>query len=156
MSSDGSWIAGWGDLGGPANTQSFIVHISPSLTASADHFSASAGGQIDFTLDAGTDNASRNYILLGSVSGTDPGTPLPGGLVVLPLNWDLFTTLMIENLGTSVFPGFLGALDGSGMAKATLNAGPGVGLAGITMHFAFALNAPWDFVSNPVAVDIVP
>jgi hypothetical protein len=27
---------------------------------------------------------------------------------------------------------------------------------GITMHFAYALNGPWDFASNPVGVEIVP
>ncbi len=28
--------------------------------------------------------------------------------------------------------------------------------AGLTIHFANALNNPWDFVSNPVGIEIVP
>jgi hypothetical protein len=51
---------------------------------------------------------------------------------------------------------FTGMLDGSGMAAAQLNLGPAPGAAGTTLHFAFALNAPWDFASNAVPVSIVP
>ncbi len=25
-----------------------------------------------------------------------------------------------------------------------------------SIYFAYAMNAPWDFVSNPVAIDIIP
>jgi hypothetical protein len=50
---------------------------------------------------------------------------------------------------------FLGTLDGSGTATAQLNVPAGSGATGLTMHFAYALNNPWDFVSNPVAVEIV-
>jgi hypothetical protein len=102
------------------------------------------------------DNAKRNYILLGSVSGTEPGTPLPGGQVTLPLNWDIFTNLIIGLINSPVFYDFMKTLDTSGYSKAQLNLGPVPGAAGITMHFAYALNKPWDFVSNPVGIKIVP
>jgi hypothetical protein len=50
----------------------------------------------------------------------------------------------------------MGILDASGTATAQLNAPPVPGFAGVTMHYAYALNNPWDFVSNPVAIEIVP
>jgi parallel beta-helix repeat protein len=113
------------------------------------------GGVSNFIFNAGEDNANRNYILLGSVSGTDPGTPLPGGMATLPINWDAFTNIVLTLLNTSVFVNFLGTLDGSGTATAQLNVPPVTGFAPLTMHYAYALNNPWDFVSNPVAVEIV-
>jgi hypothetical protein len=51
----------------------------------------------------------------------------------------------------------LGTLDASGTATAQLNAPPlRPEFVGITMHYAYALNNPFDFVSNPVAIEIVP
>ncbi|MHC4944138.1 MAG: M28 family metallopeptidase [Planctomycetota bacterium] len=114
-----------------------------------------SGGTANFTLDAGSHNAGRDYILVGSVTGTEPGTPLPGGHVTLPLNWDWFTDFVIALINTPVFLNFLGTLDTSGTATAQLNAPPAPGFAGITMHYAYALNNPWDFVSNPVAIEVV-
>jgi hypothetical protein len=29
-------------------------------------------------------------------------------------------------------------------------------MAGADLYFAYALNGPWDFVSNPVKIEIVP
>jgi len=42
-------------------------------------------GVVHFDLDAGVENAGRTYFLLGSLSGTSPGIPLPGGQATLPL-----------------------------------------------------------------------
>jgi hypothetical protein len=49
-----------------------VMHYPPSLTADVDTISESTGGTINFTLDAGMNNANRNYIMLGSTSGTWP------------------------------------------------------------------------------------
>jgi len=118
----------------------------------------SLGGLVNLSLTAGISNAKRHYIILGSASGTTPGINLPGGFVVLPLNWDAFTGLVIDYINTSFLMNFLGALDHQGSGMAILNtAGPlPAGLAGTTLSFAFALNAPWDFVSNSVSIEIVP
>ena len=116
-----------------------------------------AGGTADFNLAAGVENANRNYILLGSVSGTAPGTPLPGGKATLPLNWDVFTSTTFSLINTPVFDRFMGALDSAGSAIAKLDTlGPIPGAAGITLYFAYALNNPWDFTSNAVNVEITP
>jgi hypothetical protein len=91
------------------------------------------------------------------MTGTDPGTPLPGGKATLPLNWDIFTGLVINLINTPIFSNFTASLDGNGSASASFNTlGPIVGAQGITFHFAYALNNPWDFVSNPVGIEILP
>jgi hypothetical protein len=124
---------------------------------SADVYEVSeTGGTVTLFLEAGSDNAWRNYIILGGMSGTVPGYPLPGGLVTLPLNWDLFTTAMIPVLNTITFQNFLGLLDAQGAAIAYLNVPPiPPGYVGLFMYYAYALNNPFDFVSNPIAIEIV-
>ena len=65
---------------------------------------------------------------------------------------------VIQFLNTSIFTDFMGILDGEGMGTAqydTLGPLPPV-LAGLTLHFAFALYPPWDAVSNPMNVEIIP
>ena len=131
--------------------------IFPTLQTDTFMIPENTGGDAAFLLLTGTGNANRNYILLGSITGTDPGTPLPGGKVTLPLNFDIFTNMVINLANTPPFSNFIGKLDSSGSANAVFNTfGPIPGAAGITMNFAFALNSPWDFASNPVEIEIVP
>jgi carboxypeptidase D len=115
-----------------------------------------SGGTAEFTLMAGAGNASRNYLLLGSLSGTSPGYLLPGGLATLPLNWDDFTVLVLSMVNFPVFADFLGKLDGNGNAWAQLNM-PHLPptAAGLVMYFAFTLNNPFDFASDPVEIEIL-
>jgi hypothetical protein len=128
----------------------------------ADHLAVDAltvpesGGTVNFYLFGSSGNAMRNYILLGGVSGTVPGTTLPGGLATLPLNWDVFTGIVISLANTPLFANFMGTLDAAGEASAALVLPPVSGVAGITMYYAYALNAPWDFASNAVSIEIVP
>ena len=121
------------------------------------HALPEAGGTINFHLNADGVNAGRNYFILGSITGTNPGTPLPGNMVILPLNWDLFTNMVINLANTPVFTNFMGALDGTGKATAQMNVGAlPPGTAGLRMYFAFGLMSPYDFVSNPLAIQVVP
>ena len=116
------------------------------------------GGKANFTLAAGSANGSRNYFVLGSLSGTEPGIPLPGGMVTLPLNWDFFTNVVYQLANTPAFMNFQGTLDANGNATATfdtLGALP-PGLVGVNMNFAYLVISPFDYVSNPVAIEIVP
>ncbi|MHC4942317.1 MAG: plastocyanin/azurin family copper-binding protein [Planctomycetota bacterium] len=124
------------------------------LTVDSDTISES-GGSVNFMLDAGAAKANRQYILLGGVSGTSPGTPLPGGLETLPLNLDFFTDIVFLLINSPVFNNFLGTLDGNGTSTATLTTGPVPGAAGLVMYYAFAIGFPYDFVSNPVEVTFV-
>jgi len=129
-----------------------------SLTVDTVAISAANGGEVNFSLDAGASNKNRKYIILGTMSGTSPGMPLPGGVVTLPINWDGFTSGIVPFLNSPVFNGFIGTLDSSGEGKAQLNT-PGPlpsGLVGVKMNFAFACNKPWNYVSNAVAIFILP
>ena len=141
------WL--WARLGGWAGHE--------PLAASGDTISAATGGTIDFDLDAGADRQGREYLILGSTSGTTPGTPLPGGQTVLPLNWDPSTGLMLSMVNTTMFHQFMGTLDPEGKAAAQL-AMPNLPahLVGLTVHFAYTLHQPFDFVSNTVPVTVEP
>lgn len=147
--------------GGPWGADAFSMKFDESLSestleADTDEISATTGGEVGFLLDAGADNGGRNYLLLGTTSGIEPGHPLPGGLATLPLNLDLFTYYFVfPHLNTSVFSQFMGLLDGQGQATAQLNA-PALspGEVGVEIQFAFCLNNPFDFASNAVEIQI--
>lgn len=130
--------------------------LSGYLYCDAYTLSEGTGGVINFTLDATAVHGNRNYLILGTMSGTKPGHPLPGGYVTMPLNFDDFTFLVFQLKNGPFLPGFMGILNPSGRGWAQLNTlGPIPGLAGTVIHFGYALNPPWDFVSNPISVEIV-
>lgn len=131
--------------------------VPTALIPDVYEITATSGGTVDFDLDASPYHAGKNYFLLGSVTGTSPGTPMPGG-GVLPLNWDVFTGLIFK-LGMANSPAtkdFKGVLDASGRAQAQLNTfGPLPPVAvGLVMYFAYTTYAPFDFQSNAVAVTV--
>jgi len=128
-----------------------------TLTSDSAVLSAGAGGPVGLTLVAGSGNAGRDYLVCGSMSGTSPGTTLPGGAVVIPINRDPVTDYIYRNLGSPMFVDFQGVLDASGSGAAQLVAPPlPAAWIGRTLCFAYATVAPWDFASNAVAVEIVP
>jgi hypothetical protein len=167
-----AYVTGWTD----STESSFPVKVGPDLTfnggnqgdafvakimrlsLSADSYelSESTGGTINFTLDAGDWNANRNYFLLGSISGTEPGIPLPGGMATLPLNWDFFLVLVINMINGPIFQNFAGSLDADGLGTATFNFPAGTGATGLSMYYAYALSKPYDFTSNSIMIQIVP
>lgn len=132
-------------------------HAHGRLWTCENMIEESVGGSIRLNLKAGSANAGRKYILLGSASGTSPGYPLPGGMATLPLHWDIFTDLVFSLLNTPVCQDFLGVLDANGKAACVFNTlGPVPGAAGTHVHFAYALNNPWNYVSNPAVIEVVP
>jgi hypothetical protein len=98
--------------------------------------SAAVGGSVGFEIRIGPNHASQVYVLVATGSGTTPGLPLGGGLVV-PINPDVFTDLSLQLAGSPVLPGSLGNLDAEGAAAAqfVLPPFPAV-LAGIYLHFS--------------------
>lgn len=149
----------YGEYTGKKSFHDYIaITVTHEFTLAVDVASIpeTTGGTAQFSLDAGVANANRNYLLLGGISGTDPGTLLPGGEAVLPLNWDGFTTLVVIYANSSLFQNFMATLDGQGSGSAQLNLGPVPGFAGTMMYFAYALDKPWNFASNPVTIEIVP
>ncbi|MHC4946082.1 MAG: hypothetical protein ACYTG7_23980, partial [Planctomycetota bacterium] len=104
----------------------------------------------------GKTNANRYYLVLGTLSGTEPGYPLPGGMATLPINWDDFTDLVWLFMNTPFFADFLGQMDSTGEAAAKLmftSVDPL--LVGQTMHFAYTSGNPFDVASNPIPIHIV-
>ncbi len=134
------------------------IYDAPSLAADNHQLSVGTGGSVDFALNGSPLHAGRNYLLTGSVSGTAPGTLLPGGQAVIPLNRDWFTDYVIDRLNTPAFANFWGTLDGTGKGAARLDTfGPfNSWFVGKTVHFAWAAANPWDFASNAIAVQITP
>ncbi|MFH2002786.1 MAG: sialidase family protein [Planctomycetota bacterium] len=129
----------------------------PTLTTDYSTISAAIGGSITYFLKAGSSNGGRNYLLLGSATGTTPGMPLPGGHVTFPLNWDAFTDLIIDCLNCPLVYHFYYHLSPLGECLAQLNAPPlDPSYVGLELYFAYCLNNPFDFVSNPVTITIVP
>jgi len=81
----------------------FGSFLYPSLQVDSFNISEAVGGSVNFLLLGKIANANRNYLILGSVSGASPGIPLPGGHVILPINWDIFTDIVINNINTTLF-----------------------------------------------------
>jgi len=110
----------------------------------------------NFILNAGVACANKKYMMMGSVSGTTPGILLPSGLY-LPVNWDPFTNTVLAFMNSPIMPNFLGVLDSQGKSTAQLLVGGAIppSAAGLIMYFAYVVK-PFNFVSNPVGIEIVP
>ena len=99
----------------------FDVEAPQDLFAGYSAVSMSAGAEVPFWLQRGTSEADLAYLLLGSNSGTSPGTPFAGG--VLPLNADHFFSWM--RAGPVEVEGGAGTLDAAGAATCVFHVSPG-------------------------------
>src|SRR5690606_8005366 len=145
---------------GQVATSSREIDAGAVLTLSSPLFGAGAGGSVDVRLDAGSGAAGATYLVLGSLSGTTPGTPWQPGFHV-PLNLDGLTEALFLAVNTPVLQAGLGTFDANGRATATLTVPAGV-LSGFTFRsLSFAAiavdgtGAPL-FVSNAGALLIMP
>ncbi|MHC4376431.1 MAG: choice-of-anchor B family protein [Planctomycetota bacterium] len=134
------------------------IDVCQELSALPGSLSVSAGGVQSFSLHAGAQNFGKLFFLLGSTSGTTPGTAV--GLVNVPLNVDSYTfSTLVPNtppLGNSF--GVLG-LGGSAAASFSLPANFDPNLAGLVVHHAYLiLEGTGELIgaSNPVSVTLVP
>ncbi len=146
------------------NTSEFsfngAVPGTPQLTASPRELPQRLAGVVNFNINAGAARAGRTYVILTTLSGIAPGTPFfPLGPVTVPINFDSFTTAMLTAVNTPTFPNFFGTLDASGSASAQFDANTVAPIApaliGLVIHFAYVGVSPFDFTSNPVAIEIV-
>lgn len=136
-----------------------------SLWAEVNALSLSQGGTQVLELAAGMPQARGEYLILGSSSGTRPGLPLGGGLL-LPLALDRYTQLFLQGASASPVQGARGRLDAGGRARASLcvPAGSPPHLAGLELHHAYVVvqqgqgmqPGAWSFVSVPVSVRLEP
>lgn len=136
-----------------------VTYAEPDPFFSPTHeISLAAGGSQDLTLDAGPAHAGDLYLVLGSATGTTPGTPLGGGLI-LPLNFDGYSLHTINHANQPPFVNTLGNLDAAGIAQAQIVLPPATdpSLAGVTVHHAFGTQgAGGTFVSNAVSLTLTP
>jgi hypothetical protein len=138
-----------------------LAYDVPSLVVDTHELSVSASGAIGFTLRAGKEYAGAPYVVLGTTGGTTPGVRLGGAHVPLNPSFYLSGSLMLD---INPIQGGVGTLDPLGQAHASLPLIPGLlkDLVGTTMHHAYIVMLPdgaaprVDFVSNAVALDVVP
>lgn len=137
---------------------SFVESGSAALSANVEMISAAAGGTQLLTLDAGPGHAGEVYLLLGSLSGTSPGTPVDGA--VLPLNVDGYFLDLLTNPALQAQFGSIGALDGQGRGTAQIAVPPGFAVGtGLAAHHAFLTlpaSGPITFTSNAVVLFLLP
>ncbi len=148
----GKRLADPGGAGDAGQAFLFVPQFDLGLAALA--LSASAGGTITFSLDAGSANAGRAFVLAGSATGTSPCLPI--GSVCLPILVDPVTLALLQP-STAAF--FVGTLDGTGRATRSLPVGPGVfpsSAVGLRLFWAYLLFPPIDYASKPVVFEIVP
>lgn len=135
--------------------------VAPVLMADTYELSLGAGGTQNFALRA--PSALGVFALCGSVSGTNPGTPIDG--LVVPLDMDAYTlhTLTFPNQAplTGSVGGFVPAGTG-GAASAAFGLPPATspGLTGLNLAHAFVVLGPAtgtvDFVSNAAPLVLLP
>ncbi|MEM6671816.1 MAG: DUF1028 domain-containing protein [Planctomycetota bacterium] len=122
------------------------VQLYPDLSVSSSaaselhvgrsSYSAAAGDAVPLIVDRGTADAGADYRILGSFSGTQPGTSVGG--VLVPLNRDRVFDFTLTWGGADPFVGNAGVLDANGRAEAAFSPRPGslTGFVGSTMAFS--------------------
>jgi len=143
------------DPAGVGNKTSLTIEVAALFVDKAT-LSVSVLGSQHFSLDAGTANAGRQYLLMGTFTGTVPGITLAGG-THLPLNPSVYLNFSGRNPNTPLLSNSFGNLDALGHAAASFNL-PHVpaAAAGIVLDHAYVLMKPIDFASNAVEVTLVP
>ncbi|QDU65991.1 FG-GAP repeat protein [Planctomycetes bacterium Pla86] len=128
-----------------------------TLVSDSHLLALDAGGSVGFELWGGPALAADFYVLVGSLSGTSPGTPIAG--VVLPIVVDTYTLYSLA--APPEQSGFIGVLDAAGRGSATIVLPPNTppALAGATLHYAWlavdgAPGLPGSHASNPVPLSL--
>lgn len=130
------------------------------LFASDNQLSIGSGDRVDFQLQAGAAQAGRTYQLLGSMTGTSPGTPF--GALLLPLHstGDPWFALTSSVFSPTMLQNTVGTLDSAGNGQAAIVVPPlPVGLIGLQFHHAYVVveshNLQPTFVSNAVPLTLI-
>jgi hypothetical protein len=163
LARDGDQLA----IGAPAESTTFPgkVHLSSfsggaHLDGSASTLSNIDGGVQTLQLGACPSHAGDFYLLVGSVSGTEPSIPL--GQVTVPLVADTYLLYTVANPNSALLPGSLGVLDpwGRAVTSFVLPANTSAALTGLTAHHAYvvldATTFAVELASNPVPVLLGP
>ena len=129
------------------------------LSGTTDSVPLAAGGVVEFALAAGPAFGGKNYLILGSVSGTSPGLPTAGG--VLPLNPDAWFDWTALNPNSPLLPQSIGILNNNGLAQAAFVVPPtnNPALVGLEFHYAYLVHNGFGAIeetSNAVKVTLDP
>ena len=114
--------------------------------------SADLGGAHAWRVHRGPGEAGRLYLVLGSATGTTPGTPLLGA--TLPLVFDAWFAATLANPNAGPLVGTLGVLDANGAANASLIVPPGIVGGPATLWHAALLLDPLTLTT--AATEAVP
>jgi hypothetical protein len=112
--------------------------LNERISLSADVYGVStvAGGAQNMEFDAGTANAGKTYLVLGSFAGISPGIPLTP-TVTLPLNYDAYLLLTASVTNTPILMPSTGILDARGRVTTKFTLPPNLGLpTGTAIHHA--------------------
>jgi len=148
----------WTDTRSGTDADVYMSKVELAFQSSQDTVSASAPVPTTMTLDAGHARWGRMYLVLGTTSGTVPGTPY--GPVTIPINIDNVTKIIYRNVNKPPLKGFEAQLDnrGRGTAVFSPSASQLAPFVGTTFHFAFitpsALGA--DYTSQALSLDVIP
>ncbi|MDA1266452.1 MAG: DUF1028 domain-containing protein [Planctomycetota bacterium] len=131
-----------------------VLPTEPLEQLHTGRLSVGAGESVPFTLNRGAADGGQGYLLLGSASGTIPGTPFHN--VVIPLQRDPFFG-WTWNMPPE-FSGNGGVLDASGRAEALLDAPAGdwAPFIGTKLAFCGLIGGPPYDVTNVVKVEVLP
>jgi hypothetical protein len=137
--------------------------LPPALSADTLALSLLSGGTQHLALDAGSTRAFHLFVLLGTATGTTPGTLEPVTGQVVPLNVDAYFLFLYQNAGAGLLTPFFGFLSPIGAATAsfTVPAASNASLAGLVLHHAFITidffgAGQMSFVSNALPVQLMP
>ncbi len=154
------------DIGSLSNRillENVVAYVLANVTLSATplSLSLSAGGIQDMTLDVGPGFAGDFYLVLGSLSGTQPGFVYETFQV--PLNADVYFAHTLTSPNAPPLSGQFGVLDanGTGLTRFTLPPGTQPALAGsVVDHAAFVIDSGpiplLTVVTNPVGLTLTP
>ncbi len=126
------------------------------LTSTVTSISTALGDDIPLALNGGPGLAGHDYVVLISLSGTQPPTSF--GNVTIPLANDPVVGWSFAFCNSSVLQNTCGTLDaqGAAQAKVVLNPGDLAPIVGQTLTFAAVTLNPVDYASAPVAVAVAP
>jgi hypothetical protein len=134
------------DPPGPASGTAFLYSLAgegcPSLFGDGETMPFEKSVHQLFGLNAGEAHAGKLYLLLGSLSGTEPG--IPAGAGILPLNPGPYFDLTLASPNTPPLEQSFGVLDAQGLAQARFSLPGGIppALPGSTVHHAYAVLDP--------------
>ncbi|MBU0756125.1 MAG: hypothetical protein KJ645_13360, partial [Planctomycetes bacterium] len=135
-----------------------VMRENYDATFWADAYTISVASRsvVGLSLEAGPVNGNRIYLILGSLTGSQPGYTLPSGKTI-PINWDAMTDFIMTALNSPFFVDFLSTLDAGGSSHATMDTyGPlDAVFIGVPFNLAYTVGG-FGFVSNSLVIDFVP